>query len=82
VLKKTSENQKRVKGSSRLGDQTSEQEKAMAKPLKKSKKFRPQSLGLSITQKTSSSKVVNLRGWRRCRPGSSACIGSACFLCL
>jgi hypothetical protein len=46
-----------VKGSSRSGGQTSEQEMALAKPLKQSKKF-AQSSGLSITEKASSTKIM------------------------
>jgi hypothetical protein len=47
-----------MKGSSHSGDHTSKQEKALAKPSKQSKKFKSQSLGLSINEKTSAAKVV------------------------
>jgi hypothetical protein len=48
-----------MKGSSHsVGGQTSEQERALAKPMKQSKKFKEQSSGLSVTEKTSSMKVV------------------------
>jgi hypothetical protein len=57
-LKKTTEKRKPTKGLSLLRDQTSEQEKALAKPVKQSKKFRVQSSGLSFTEKTSSVKIV------------------------
>jgi hypothetical protein len=49
---------KRAKGSSHSGDQTSEQEWALAKPVNQSKKFKVQSLVLSIKEKTSSAKIV------------------------
>jgi hypothetical protein len=49
---------KRAKGSSHSGDQTSEQEWALAKPVNQSKKFKAQSLVLSIKEKTSSAKIV------------------------
>jgi hypothetical protein len=45
-------------GSSHTGDQTSEHEKALAKTLKQSKKFKSQSSGLDITMKASSMKGV------------------------
>jgi hypothetical protein len=48
--KKTTEKRKRVKGPSHSGDQTSEQENALAKPLKQSKKFKLQSSRLSIME--------------------------------
>jgi hypothetical protein len=57
LLKKTIEKRKRKKGSSRLREETSDQERAMAKPVKKSKKFKVQSSGLSITEKIAGVKT-------------------------
>jgi hypothetical protein len=56
--KKPFEKRKHVKGPSCSGDQISKQEKALAKPLKQTKKFRSKSSGLSIMEKASSTKVV------------------------
>jgi hypothetical protein len=54
---KATEKRKHVKGSSRLGDETSTQVLALAKPLKPSKKFSSQSSGHSIIEKTSSANL-------------------------
>jgi hypothetical protein len=64
---KTIRKRKRVKGSSHSGDQTSEQEKALANPMKQKKKFRSQSSGPSITEKASSVKLRSAGG-KRPRP--------------
>jgi hypothetical protein len=59
--KKTIQRKKRKKTSPCSGDKTSEQEKALSKPLKPSKKFSVQkgvqSSGLSISEKTLSRKA-------------------------
>jgi hypothetical protein len=57
VQKKATKKQKRVKGSSRSGGQASEQEIALAKPLKQCEKFKAQSSRLSVIEKTSSMKL-------------------------
>jgi hypothetical protein len=63
VPKKVSEKRKRRGGLSHVGNQTSVQELALAKPVKASKKFIAQSSGLSIVEKTSpvDAKVVRKR---------------------
>jgi hypothetical protein len=80
--KKTTEKRKHTKGSSHSGGQTSEQEGALAKPMKQSKKFKAQSSGLSITEKVSSAKVVirpiaGIKIGRENLPSTSAAGGSA-----
>jgi hypothetical protein len=57
VPKKASEKWKGRGGSSHCGTQTTAQELALAKPLKVSKKFGAQSLGLSIADKASPAGV-------------------------
>jgi hypothetical protein len=51
-----------VKGSSRLGDETSTQVLVLTKPLKPGKKFSSQSSGHSIIEKTSSANLKISRG--------------------